>query len=520
MRRIATISSLAALLLVLALPAAAETLEGTVKLGVITKDEDTSDVTAIQETVNIYDGFSVSQVALRGALGGGSTFRLDLEEMNLDSRRGYFNYRLQDRFHLTARYDRRRHLFDADGAVESEREKWMFGARVTPADWLRITGDYSRQTRQGDRLGYGAGFQSWLGDAYDYTFGTGRVEAEARQGARAFAVGFETSSFEDAQVAAADRTGNVFSARANLPCVLWPGKLSHYLRGTLGEQKLDQGGLAYTMSTFQYVGVARPIRPFQLDYRFYGSRVKDDATSLQTDEVRNDFDLTWHHGHGKVFGGFGYFTNDNEKSLTSDDVWRIGTVVGDGKVFKGKVSYASSEKTDTENLTLLKDVEASRLRLSLDVTPGDKATFGVSYIDHDRSFPVIGVESSGFRYAADGGYRLAGLGSLNLTYSYSDDEYHDLAGSFQADNHAVTGRLDIDRFRDLKLSAGLTYLDIGKDLDIEKSILMFAGEYALQDDYFVEVKYNVYNYDDFILLDRYYTANVVWVNVGYKLSID
>ena len=84
MRRIATISSLAALLLVLALPAAAETLEGTVKLGVITKDEDTSDVTAIQETVNIYDGFSVSQVALRGALGGGSTFRLDLEEMNLD----------------------------------------------------------------------------------------------------------------------------------------------------------------------------------------------------------------------------------------------------------------------------------------------------------------------------------------------------------------------------------------------------------------------------------------------------
>ena len=39
-------------------------------------------------------------------------------------------------------------------------------------------------------------------------------------------------------------------------------------------------------------------------------------------------------------------------------------------------------------------------------------------------------------------------------------------------------------------------------------------------DYFVQVKYNVYNYDDYLLLDRYYTANVVWLNVGYKLSID
>ena len=60
----------------------------------------------------------------------------------------------------------------------------------------------------------------------------------------------------------------------------------------------------------------------------------------------------------------------------------------------------------------------------------------------------------------------------------------------------------------------------GKDLDVEKSILTFDGQYDLSRDYFVSVRYNVYNYDDYVLLDRYYTSNVIWLNVGYKLPVD
>jgi hypothetical protein len=32
------------------------------------------------------------------------------------------------------------------------------------------------------------------------------------------------------------------------------------------------------------------------------------------------------------------------------------------------------------------------------------------------------------------------------------------------------------------------------------------------------VQYNVYNYDDYLLTSRLYTANVVWFNVGYEFS--
>jgi hypothetical protein len=30
----------------------------------------------------------------------------------------------------------------------------------------------------------------------------------------------------------------------------------------------------------------------------------------------------------------------------------------------------------------------------------------------------------------------------------------------------------------------------------------------------------VYNYDDYVLLDRYFTTNVISLNVGYKLPVD
>jgi hypothetical protein len=83
----------------------------------------------------------------------------------------------------------------------------------------------------------------------------------------------------------------------------------------------------------------------------------------------------------------------------------------------------------------------------------------------------------------------------------------------------VTGRVEFDRIKDLRLAAGLTYVDIGRDLDIEKSIVSLEGVYTMLNDYHLEIKYNAYNYDDYILLDRYYTANVVRINVGYDFHL-
>lgn len=517
-----TVLTLPLVLLVLgaATTALAGSLDGTIKLGGIFKDEtEGSDLSVMQETYNIYDGFNFTQLKLNSHLGGKHFLKLDVEEANLDSRRGRIGYYLTDLFEVTARYDRYRMIYDRDGSTESERENWRLGAKLTPADWLRIIGNYSIQSRDGSRLGDPGGDQSFLGSTYDYDLQTGYFEAEARSGPRAFALGYEMSRFEDRELAVADRKGDIMSARLSTPCYLFPEVLTHFLRGSYGKQEMQEVDTQYELSTFQYLGILKPARAWQLKYRFFFSRVDNEVTRLKTDNIRNDADLVWYNDLGSLFGGLGYVTNDDDRTLTENVVWRLGANVGSGKMIRGKVSYASAHKTDQEHLTLLKDIESSRFKASISSQPIDPLTLGVGYADRIREFPIIDVKATGQRYSAYGHYKWSGWGGLHLDFAYANDEYEDTAGGFHAEHYSMTGRLDFTKVKDLRLSFIGTYLDIGKDLDTEKSILGFEGEYAFMDDWFVEAKYNAYNYDDYILLDRYYTANVVWVNLGYNLSI-
>lgn len=507
-------------LLLVAQTATAGNVTGVIKLGTVMIEEEIGDLTAIQETYNIYEGFSVANVRLNGTMGRRSSFLLDLKEINRDSGRGLFTYRVQDLAKLSVKYGQHRQLYDADGSVSSLRRDWRFGASVTPGKWARLSADFGHQVRTGDRLGYPAGTASVLGGNYDYTIVNGNVEAEFRGGARRLAFGWDTSMFTDDLNAAAERQGNIFSVRANGPCYFFPDRVSHFARAAYGKQELTVPELDYTMSNVQYLGLLRASREFQFKYRFYGGRIENDATGLQTDNVRNDFDLTWYNRYGQVFGGYGYVTNDDDRRLTSTNVWRVGTSLSHEKLAQFRISYANSELTDQEGLTLLKDIESSRLKASFKSEPVDNLTLGVSYADRKRDFPVLDVSADGKRYSAFGRIEEPGFGAFSVDYSYSEDDYVDRVAGFNADNRTVTGRVDFSKVKDLNLAAGVTYLNIGGDLDIEKSILMFEGTYTLAKDYFVEVKYNVYNYDDYLLLDRYYTANVIWLNVGYKLSIN
>jgi hypothetical protein len=138
---------------------------------------------------------------------------------------------------------------------------------------------------------------------------------------------------------------------------------------------------------------------------------------------------------------------------------------------------------------------------------------------HERQYPDIDVESEGESWGARGRYMHDVWGGVSVDYVFSDEQYLDRVADFAANSHIVTGRIDVARLQPLRLAGGITYMDIGKDMDIEKSILFVEAEYAFLNDLHVEVKYNVYNYDDYILLDRYYTANVVWLNVAYDLHV-
>lgn len=496
----------------------AGTWDGTLKLGGIFLDEE-GDESTVQETFNIHDGFSVTQIRLHGAFDPGSYLMLNLHEVNLDGRRGDFLYRMPGKFKVTASFDQHRQVFDAGRAVTSERKDWKVGASVTPLEGLKLSGGLNYLTREGDRASFPAGTVSNLGTSYDYALTTGRVSAEYRHGRRGGAVTYRLSDYADELSDLTDRQGQVVSARLYIPCFFYD-KWTHLVRGAYGKRELTDGDLDYTLSNFQYTGVVQPVDRLQFKYNFYANRVDNASTELKTDRFQNGLDVIYFYKYGRVNAGYIYETNDDDRSLTSYKTWRVGTAFRYDRWVKAKIDYSGRVKKDEEELTLLKDVEAASFRGDVEVEPVEWLTIGGGYSQREREYPDIDVEAEGNTARGHVRVRYQDWGAGSFHYTYSKDEYDDLAGKFDAESHVVTARADFEKIEDVRLSGGITYLEVGEDLDIQKYFFFVEGMYTVRDDYHLEVKYNRYEYDDFILADRYYTADVFWINVAYDLHFE
>jgi hypothetical protein len=516
--RTKTITTLFLLVVTLAAsPASARRLDGTVKLGGIIRNQD-GDRSAVQETYNVYGGFALAEIGLSGMLDPRHYVALHLRDVNLDSRQGDLVYRMPGAFKLTAGYGQHRQIFSPDGGIHSERKDWKVGAELTPVRWMALSGRFNSQSRDGDRLSYPPGTLGVLGTRYDNSLKSGEVTAEVHKDRRGAAVSYRASGYTDERNQGTNRTGQVVSARLYAPDPFY-GKWTHLLRAGYGVRKLSNRDLDYTLANFQYTGVLQPIDALQLKYNFDANRIDDKSTLLKTDRFQNSLDATYFHKYGQVSGGYAYETNDDERTLTRYDSWRAGTAFRYGRWLDAKVDYSSRVKKDQEELTLLKDVEASQIRAKLQVRPRDEVALGVGYSRREREFPDIHVDLEGDVLNAFGRYAYRGWGALSGDYAYSTDDSRDLAAGFHTRSHIMTGRVDFERIRGLRLAGGVTYVNVRRDLDIEKSMVFAEGVYTLRDNYHLEVKYNVYNYDDYVLIDRYYTANVLRIHVAYDLHL-
>ncbi len=518
MRRSAVAAACVALAAALTGPAArAGPLEGTVKLGGIFLDE-TGDLSAVQETYDVQEGFNVAQLRLSGLLAPGRYLALDLRDLTLASRRGDVLFRVPGMLKLTAGYDQHRQVFSPDRGVRSERRDWRAGADYTPVPWLGLSGSFNHLARDGDRLAFPPGTESALGTRYDNTLNSGQLTAEVREGRRGGALSYQVSRFSDALAGGIDRTGQVVSARLYTPCAFYD-RLTHLVRAAYGVHVTGDGGPRTTLVDFQYTGILEPRGPFQLRYEFAADRVDDEAARLKTDRFCNTVSATYLYPRGQVRAGYGYETNDDDRTLTSYQSWQAGASYRAGRLFSAKVDYAGRVKDDQEDLTLLKDLETWQLRAKAQLQPVEEVVVGGELGRRRRTFPDIGVSTDGRVAGAFARWTRAGWGAVSADYSFTTDAFADPAGGFDARSQVVTGRVDVERIKVLRLAGGLTYLDIKGDLDIEKSMVFLEGAWTMVPDYRLEVRYNVYNYDDYVLLSRYYTANVVRVELARDLHL-
>lgn len=495
----------------------AGTFDGTLALGGAVTEEDYGDLASIQETYNIYDGFRVTRFQLNGIFNPKNYFRLNLRDINLASRKGDFVYRVPGTFQFTSSYRQNRWVFDPERVVTSDRKNWRFQANYRPAKSWRIIANYGLNHRNGNRLSYPLGTSSWLGTGYDYLLNSGGIEAQYIRGPRGLALRYDITDFSNKLDEQTDRRGHLVSARIHSKCKFYD-KWTHFVRGSYGKHNVPNAYVYFTLANIQYTGVVRPIDWFQFKYNLYWNRVYDRSTALRSKDLQNNFDADFYYKFGRVFGGYGYETNNDDLRETNYNTYRLGATFNYQKRVYAKVNYSNRAKNDVEKRTLLKDIESDLIRGELKFTLTDELVIGGHYVNGEREFPDIGTKSTGQRTDGYLSYTLPGWITLYGDYSYNLEEHKDRVGTFDTDSQILTSRLTFDRVKDLMLAGGVRYVRVGKDLDIRKYILSFEGEYTIADVYHLELKYNVYDYDDYLIQNRYYKGDVVWFNVAYDFG--
>jgi hypothetical protein len=506
--------------------------EGNIRLGGAIEDEE-GDRSVMQETFNIHEGFGITKLHLNGRFNRNTSLYFDGDNLNVDGRRATFDLRQAGIARLRSRYDESLFIYDPSGSVDATRRDWWSSLSLTPKKWLWVSGDYDLQTRRGDRVGYPNDVQSALGTAYETDLNRWRVDAQARS---ASGIGgtfaYDGVSFTDALDARNDRDGSVFSAIAHVPGVFIK-RLTHVVRGSVGKSELPTAGIEYDMATIQYTGILAPWRPLRLKYRFYGMTVDDDATAMQTDRWINDFDADYRWRSAIFAAGYGWEAWDDDRSVTTYENYRGAiTVNHPDQKYSGRIAYSQRDSEDEEDQTLLKDTEYARGEIRLDARPSGAWSVGGRVADRTRKMPDIGAEAEGLAASAYARYtyshsRESGTiaSTVSADYQYADDDYDNRVGEYQVESQFVTGSVEVDFRKMISAVASVHYLDIEGDLDIEKSILSFELDCTFRKSFDARVKYNVYNYDDYLIADYsgdegYYTANVVWIEVGYAFSTE
>jgi len=501
-------------------------LEGKVRMGGVWLDQ-TGDESTMPETYDIYDGFFLSSIYLKGRPDAHTHLMLDLTDINQDDRKGVFDMRRTGMLHFRSRYNESRWVFDPSTTVDATRKNWNNSLSYTPLKYLWLSADYNLQVRDGNRIDLHPGYEGWLGDEYDSKLHRYRLEAQAHaDNGIGGSVAYDGVKQRDDIDPNRERDGYVVSATVHAPCH-FVKNFTHVLRAAIGRSEVKATGLGYDMKNAQYTGVYRALRWLRLRYQAYGSEIKDEATTLQTDNWRHDVDATVSCPVAALTAGYGWEALDDDRAITTTNKFRGALSLHDPKnLVSARVVFDGRDKNDDENTTLLRDSESQRLDVRVDARPITPLTVGARFSDREREYPDLGTETDGTAVTAYAAWnepsadQFIAVTEVGVEYTYTDDEYDNLWGKEHIASNAVTGRLGVTVWKDLDLMGSFTYLSLEEDLDLDKSIVSVGAAYRLPRGFLADVKYNAYNYDDYLLMDRYYTANVVWFNVGYEFSTE
>ncbi|MDF1544189.1 MAG: hypothetical protein P1R58_03700 [bacterium] len=251
------------------------------------------------------------------------------------------------------------------------------------------------------------------------------------------------------------------------------------------------------------------------EYRLLSASVEDGVDSVTTDHIVHKLSA------GKKFNGYGGLRAGYQLSNAKDDVDELES---NGFMVSGWLDYVENlllkarlfvrNNEVTKGATLIGDEDFTRSAFSAKYALGSWVTLSSKYESRVRKNDDLGsrVDYSSVSSSVD--LDLEDLATLSFSYGYYLGEYQNNSDSVDyefADNiiRAEIKPVPIDK---VEFKVGVSYLRGHRDQDTEKLNADFAGTYDFGMNHYLQLRYTIATYDDFMVSQNYYTANIIEVS--------
>jgi len=500
---------------------------GSIGIGYTFLDQ-TGDRSVSQETYDLYEdpGFSIRNFRLESS--GHYELTGNLENINLDNRNIYLRFRRPGRVSISGQHQKSRRIYDFDGRQRTYRDRSAFDIALIPHRAVKLLGGYAQSGREGSFLLFGGQPFSGLGEGLgsdepaevlsDYSMTAYYFGAQLRHRKSMIEGRYRHTGFTDDLDGNQDRQGQYVRVHAFTP-VPRVGRMIFTGGFLTGWNEVESRDEKRKKNSF-WGGLTWTVQPaWILSYKLLLSRIDNEAEGIETDNAVSTLFLTRRFpAKAEISLGYEFRSQDDLTDRTETNAFVVKGAARPTENVRLKGQFAFSREEDDDRTTLVGSEEITRYRCEFryDHPAGHGLT--LRYRDRRRDFADIGSKADFKTISSTLTFSLLGWGQGFGTYAYSNGDYANTSSTFRFEQHVATARVTTKRCRRLRLTSGLTYLRSRRHIDIEKIIFSVGVNVGLTRGYQFNARYNAFNYDDFMVIDRYYTANAVAVDIQKELN--
>lgn len=490
---------------------------GDIKIGYIYLDEE-GNQGAYHPTFNLYEGPTVSLEGFRYRFDNGMLVRADLNNIILNNRNLSASLAQPGLFDLKVGHDQFRRIYNFDGTSFTRRHQERAALTIQPMKYLKLFGGVLMMERSGTTT-----------DLFDPTPVPATVDVDYKRsyynvGAQVNYEGsmvlgeYRGDQFTDNNDAARDqkRTEYRFNGLISVPQYDWVkviGGFRHF------ETKYDQTG--FMISNNRGYGGATVALPQNITLKYVGilDRTSSDSDFVATDNMSQVGYVSWAkpHMYGLTFG-YQYDVNDDfEDEVRSNSIF-VGAFAKVTTGLDARGEYGNRKEEVEDGVRLVGDEDRDRFRFELKYRIEKYGSIAYKMTSMIRKNDQIGAKSDFYRFAVDAASSMCKYGMINVGYAHTQGTYENREENFEFRDHLVFGDVTTKDYRGLVLGFGAQYYRSQRDLDVEHFNITAKAAYRFYQDYRLEAKYSAYNFDDLLVWDEYYTANMVEVSLVRGIS--